>query len=48
VACAGEHVRIAKAIVLGKTDVAATAMQEHIEHVMSTVLAVVEQPAYEQ
>jgi DNA-binding GntR family transcriptional regulator len=39
VECAGEHVRIAKAIRTCKTDLAATAMQAHIEHVMSTVLA---------
>jgi DNA-binding GntR family transcriptional regulator len=47
VECAAEHVRIAKAIRTGKTDLAATAMQAHIEHVMSTVLAGVEQSAYE-
>ncbi|MDT7724948.1 MAG: hypothetical protein QOI21_1524 [Actinomycetota bacterium] len=47
VECAGEHVRIAKAILAGNSDLAATTMQAHIEHVMSTVLAGVGQSAYE-
>jgi DNA-binding GntR family transcriptional regulator len=45
--CASEHVRIAEAIKAGEADLAATAMQAHIEHVMSTVLALVERTAYE-
>jgi DNA-binding GntR family transcriptional regulator len=38
--CAKEHVRIADAIVHGRTDIAGEAMEEHVGHVMSMVLAV--------
>jgi DNA-binding GntR family transcriptional regulator len=41
VACAAEHVEIARLITRGQADLAATAMERHIEHVMSTVLALV-------
>ncbi|AOT02583.1 GntR family transcriptional regulator [Arthrobacter sp. U41] len=40
VSCAKEHVRIAEAIAHGRADIAGEAMEEHVGHVMSMVLAV--------
>lgn len=39
VVCAKEHVRIADAIAHGRADIAGEAMEEHVSHVMSIVLA---------
>lgn len=39
VVCAKEHVRIADAIANGRADIAGEAMEEHVDHVMSIVLA---------
>ncbi|MCU1418394.1 MAG: hypothetical protein JWP32_2568 [Schumannella sp.] len=41
--CAKEHIRIADAIAHGRADIAGEAMEEHIGHVMSMVLAVFDQ-----
>ncbi|MFK4296686.1 DNA-binding GntR family transcriptional regulator [Arthrobacter sp. GAS37] len=43
VSCAKEHVRIAEAIASGRVDIAGEAMEEHVGHVMSMVLAVFDQ-----
>lgn len=44
VSCAAEHVEIARHIEAQQPDLAAAAMEAHVEHVMSTVLAVAVEP----
>ncbi|MGW3623615.1 GntR family transcriptional regulator [Streptomyces sp. NPDC000880] len=44
VSCAAEHVQIARLIGTQQPELAAAAMEAHVEHVMSTVLAAVPEP----